>query len=139
MRCTKTKSILNTDIANKAKCTFSQISSNYDVIASDAFVHCWHKKTREPFVKLKLKNFIWQVTVLKPLKRNRMEQENVNNRALSPTRWHYQSQVKVIVFLNNQIFYEVKKVLAFIQDRCCHHALCLQLIVFHYGCQFLLL
>ncbi len=50
-------------------------------------------KNREPFVELKLKHFIWQVTVLKPLKRNRMEQENVNNRALSPTRWCYQSQV----------------------------------------------
>jgi hypothetical protein len=29
---------------------------------------------------------------------------NPNNRALSTTRWHYQSQVQVAVFLNNYFF-----------------------------------
>jgi hypothetical protein len=34
------------------------------------------------------------------------------------------------VFLNNLIFCKEKKALAFNRDRCCHLALCLQLILF---------
>ncbi len=54
------------------------------------------------------------------------------NRALSPTRWCYQSTVKVVAFLNNDIFYKERRALAFNRDRCCHLALCLRLILFHF-------
>ncbi len=54
-----------------------------------------------------------------------------SNRTLSLTRWHYQSQVLVVAFLNNFFFWKEKKALAFNLDRCCHLALCLPLILFH--------
>ncbi len=53
------------------------------------------------------------------------------NRALSLTRWHCNSQVKVVAFLNYYNFFKEKKALAFNLDRCCHLAFCLQLILFH--------
>ncbi len=63
-----------------------------------------------------------------------MKQANSNlNRALSPTRWCYQSTVYIAAFLNNYIFYKEKKALAFNRDRLCHVALCLRLILFHYS------
>jgi len=44
-----------------------------------------------------------------------------SNRALSPTRRHYHSQVYVVEFLNNQIYFcKERRALAFNWDRCCH-------------------
>jgi len=57
------------------------------------------------------------------------------NRAPSPTRWRYQSQALVVAFINNYIFFSKEmKALAFNQDRCCHLAFYLQLILFHSIC-----
>jgi hypothetical protein len=55
------------------------------------------------------------------------------NEALSPTRWQYQSKVKVAEFHNSNFFCKEKNALAFNWDRFCHLVLCLQLIPFHYN------
>ncbi len=56
---------------------------------------------------------------------------NIAKRAPSPTRWCYQSQVKVVAFLKNYFFFKQKKALAFNRDRCCHLVFRLQLKLFH--------
>jgi hypothetical protein len=54
----------------------------------------------------------------------------VNNGALSPTRWRYQSKYKLLGFLTPNRKNSKRKALAFNRDRCCHLALCLRLILF---------
>ncbi len=56
-----------------------------------------------------------------------------HNCALSSTRRHYQSQVLVVLFLNNYFFLRKEKnALAFNWHRCGHLDICLWLILFYY-------
>jgi hypothetical protein len=44
------------------------------------------------------------------------------------------SEYKLLRLVQLTIFFKKKRALAFNRDRCCHLALCLRLMLFHYNC-----
>ncbi len=86
------------------------------------------KKKHKNFFSLKIWNLRGKIDCFN---RGEVLAVVLSNRALSPTRWRYQFQVKFVVFLNiYNFFYKETKALAFNGDWCCHLALCLWLIIF---------
>jgi hypothetical protein len=90
---------------------------------------CWYSNKSKVF---KVRCSSVTMTSLKSQDKPTASLIEAKNWALSLTRWHWNFQVKVVAFLNYYNFFKEKKALAFNLDRCCHLALCLQLIHFHY-------